>query len=811
MAKYFLKLSGSNNIESIIEWDGASPYTPPPGYFIQLVTTTASINYVPSASKYEEPIFGGKLFGEFSGELNPSVEFNGELFVDLFNKTPYGTLTLYSSSMNNIFVSSGSFKISGSKLFLPLRTNENEKYPYIPNYSSSFAKIINDDIKNYVITLKNDYIKFDFFTQNTQITSSVSASITNQYFEIDFNSFVWSPGGPINTSTNVYTLLGNEKHTIDDRKLKDLFLTNFNVDFDLNQNFYDILKSNEKSTKYGRLLYNEHTNNTDPGSGYFSINSSTVWSEATELYVSLDNYEKNIETSSSKYELYNSTINDLFYEKIIGSKIKIESDVVGDNTYKIFEITDVLIVTSSGDNYAKLKVIENSSHTDGLVLLSLGQKFNVDFELLTKQKRQIDIVSSSKSFYTPYWAKDVIVMAIGAGGGGGGGVTAKQNHQFAVGGAGGGGGSISYTRFNNLSGSVRIDCFVGKAGLGGSSGSSDIESSYGKICPTCEVTDYPITQYIYKPYPLTTASMQSISSKIFDFLDLNLPTGSFGFSGGSTFAYVYDKNYTSLLGKVSAPGGIGGSFGYSLGITGSISGSDPIHLIVSNSISPISLPGGTNKNNKEFFGSELYSGGPGGYGISLPQNNSEKYSNYAPSLPWESNEYLTKNLLTFPFGINHRRTYGSNNNGNPIIIIRTLRNPQESKNNGNPIIILKTDGSDSIPLTGSYFNFDKPSNVGVTGGGGGNGWITGSLYSESDITLGQSGKLNVENKIFEYPISIGGNGGNRSTLNGLNVQLPQTGSGPGAGGGGGASDVYGGSAQNGANGVGGAVVIISMG
>ena len=193
MAQYFLKLSGSNNIESIIEWDGVSPYTPPPGYVIELVTTTASINYAPSSSQYQEPIFGGKLFGEFSGELTGSITINGQTIDEILNETPYGTLTLYSSSMRNTSIKSGSFKINDtSSLFLPLSNNksDNQKFPYYLNYSSSFAKIINEEIKDYVVTFKNKENPFaiiDFLVKKTEVTSSVSASVSNTFYKLSSN------------------------------------------------------------------------------------------------------------------------------------------------------------------------------------------------------------------------------------------------------------------------------------------------------------------------------------------------------------------------------------------------------------------------------------------------------------------------------------------------------------------------------------------------------------------------------------------------------------------------------------------------
>lgn len=574
------------------------------------------------------------------------------------------------------------------------------------------------------------------------------------------------------------------------------------------------------TTKYGRLLYNSYTQNTDPGSGYFSMNSSTAWSQATELYISLDNYEKNIEISSSKYNLYNSTINSLFNEKIVGSTIKLQSDVVNDNTYKIFEITNMNIVSGSGNNYVKLDVTEKSSYTDGNVLLALGQKFNVDFEIISKNKRQIDIVTGSKSFYAPYWAKDIVVIAIGAGGGGGGGIQAKNTHHFSVGGAGGSGGSIAYSQFNNLTGGVRIDCFIGGGGSGGNTGSVDDVNSYGLICPTCDLgSDFNSftnkNSTVSDTIPPTV--LNSTNATIYDILDQYVPTASAGINGGSTFAYVYENSSSNqeinFLSWISAPGGIGGSGGYSLGLSGSISASAAYDLLLINKFSPISIPGGTNLNTRESAGDVILGGGPGGYGISLPIFANDFYSNYAPSLPWGTEPITpgTQSIVKLPFGINQtnsRNKWDTLTNGNPVIIVRR---DFESNNDGDAILIKPQGAASSSILPTNYLSFDKPKDIGITGGGGGTGWVTSSLVVTSSMRIGSSGSLLLNNSLFDYTLSTGGNGGNRSTLGGLSIQLPQTGSGYGAGGGGGASDIYGGTAQNGASGKSGAVVIICLG
>jgi hypothetical protein len=574
------------------------------------------------------------------------------------------------------------------------------------------------------------------------------------------------------------------------------------------------------TTKYGSLAYNSHSINTDPGLGSFSINSSTVWSEATELYVSLENQEKIVETNSSKSDLYTSTLNSLFYEKLAGSKIKLESNVPNDITYKIFEITDMKIVSESAQKYVKFSVIEDSSYTNDYVLLALGQKFNVDFEILNKNKRQIDIVTGSKSFYVPYWAKDIVVMTIGAGGGGGGGIEAKDTHHFSVGGAGGSGGTVSYSTYNNLSGGVRIDCFVGEGGIGGNAGDVGNSNTYGVICPTCDLgNDFNgfSNKNSFLRDSISPSVLNSADSTIFDILDRYVPTASAGVSGGSTFAYVYENSSSNqeinFLGVVSSPGGIGGSGGYSLGISASISASSAYQLITQNTLSPISIPGGTNINYRESVGDFIYGGGPGGYGISLPMSSNDLYSNYAPYQPWGTEPISpnTQSIVRLPFGINSindRKKWDVLSQGNPVIIIRR---DYVSNNDGDPIFVQPQGELSSSITSNSFLSFDKPKNIGITGGGGGTGWVTSSLVVTSSIKIGSSGSSLVNNSIFDYTLSTGGNGGNRSTLGSVGIQLPKTGSGFGAGGGGGASDYYGGSPQNGANGNTGAVVIISLG
>lgn len=392
----------------------------------------------------------------------------------------------------------------------------------------------------------------------------------------------------------------------------------------------------------------------------------------------------------------------------------------------------------------------------GSILLTgsfvIDGKFNVE-ELLNYQ---IDVITESKTFYTPSWTKSLTVIAIGGGGSGGGGVAAREEHHIAVGGAGGSGGNISYTKFE-LTGSVQLECFIGKEAQGGNTGSSEVTASIlSDFSSSTMISDLP----------------QNITENI------ELSKFVLGYSGENglpTIVYVFGEN-SLYVGDIYASGGVGGSGGFSFEVTSSITGSKLDGFITSSLPQIFSYSGGTNSSDTKTKGENILYGGQGGYGISLPlrKDGKDKYSNSAPSLPWgirttsgtDPYRYEDGGVLKIPFGLH----------------------------------------PDKLTL-----NYNIPSDIAPTGGGGGNGWVTSSLEYTSSISIGTGGSLNNSKKLFDYQIATGGAGGNISTKNSLSISTPTTGSDSGAGGGGGASDLYGGSAQVGANGKSGVVVVISKG
>jgi hypothetical protein len=597
MAKYALKQIGTENILSIIEWDGVSSYTPPSGYEVELLQSNETINYYPEEIVQYDPVYAGRLFGSFEGALNGEITINGKPIDELIHETSYGSLTLYSSSLSDFNVASGSFKIESDSIKLPLNTRDNNSY-----YSSTLQNVVNQNIKNYTLRLKsklNPFAVVDFIITDTKITGSISGGISRNYY---------------------------------------------------------LLSTNEIAN--------------------------------------------NIKTTA------NPTL-DTYYDDFYGTEW----------------------------------------HAD------------FKYDLVSQNKIQIDIISGSQKFVTPVWAKSLTVIAIGGGGAGGGGVVSLPQHHIAVGGAGGGGGNISYMNFTNISSSLSLQCFIGRDAVGGNTGSQTASVNFGNL----------------ENQPLSYVFNKDISKINFS----TFVSGSSGENGFPTIVYVFGKD--AEIKEIYAAGGIGGLGGFSFSIlSGSLqpilTGSMLEGYITSSLSQPYSLSGGSNISAVESKGETILGGGPGGYGIALPvkSTGTDKYSNSAPSLPWgirtgDSTDPYNFNdggLLKLPFGV------------------------RSNKND---------------------LNYEKPSEIAPTGGGGGNGWVTSSLEVTSSITIGTGGKLNKLNKLFGYEISTGGNGGNRSTKNSLSITLPTTGSGPGAGGGGGASDYHGGSAQNGANGNKGVVVVISRG
>ena len=87
MSLYLLKISGSNEVENIFEWNGSGSLTAPSGYVFELYTS-ASVTSYSSSTALE--LFGGSFAGLFTGELSGSILLNGKTFDEVINETKYG-------------------------------------------------------------------------------------------------------------------------------------------------------------------------------------------------------------------------------------------------------------------------------------------------------------------------------------------------------------------------------------------------------------------------------------------------------------------------------------------------------------------------------------------------------------------------------------------------------------------------------------------------------------------------------------------------------------------------------------------------
>jgi hypothetical protein len=178
MSKYLLKISGSNQIVNTIDWDGITTLTPPPGYTIEEYISGSgdTINYFAEVSESSRKIIGGELYGSFEGELTGSILLNGKTFDELFNETQYGLLQVVSGSDIIRMSESNGIIINDSEVLVSLNNLDSDKQT---EYSSSFAKILSNNITNYIFKVKRQDLEnkeIHFLVTNTEITASNTSS-----------------------------------------------------------------------------------------------------------------------------------------------------------------------------------------------------------------------------------------------------------------------------------------------------------------------------------------------------------------------------------------------------------------------------------------------------------------------------------------------------------------------------------------------------------------------------------------------------------------------------------------------------------
>jgi hypothetical protein len=183
MSKYLLKVSGSNQIVNVVDWDGIGSLIAPSGYEFEPFVTE-SVDFINYFEEYTEETIEklyGELEGKFTGELTGSITINGKTFQQIINETPFGEMRITDNFNINSVSSSNSFFVSGSTISLPKYNNTSETYELF------FDNIIRNDVKNYKITFNktsNPNEKISYIISDTEIINDDGF----EYIKLSINS-----------------------------------------------------------------------------------------------------------------------------------------------------------------------------------------------------------------------------------------------------------------------------------------------------------------------------------------------------------------------------------------------------------------------------------------------------------------------------------------------------------------------------------------------------------------------------------------------------------------------------------------------
>lgn len=352
MSQYLLKISGSNEIESIFEWDGSGSLTPPPEYEIELLTNSeleyiSYIDITQQTSSIDESqnLSVGLHYGMFSGNIISST-INGLSLGYHINATEYGQLSeVHKDSLTeNSYISQSWFSVIDDNTIMLSDTNGSYRYENI------LSEIIKNNEKNYVLSLIRDTIgseTAEFIVKNTE---QIENGIYSMYqLTVDNINY-------ISSSLFNATFIQNEKIP-------------WNIDFKFNT-------SNDISSEY-----------TGSFTGSFEG-----------------------------------------YAELTGS------------FFGAFE--GILDGTASNAIYALTASFAQNAST-------------------------VDIITKSKNWTKPSWAKTIRVTCVGGGGGGGAAPALEDTMSLTIGGGGGGGGTITVGEFDADTLPNTISITVGAGGFGG--------------------------------------------------------------------------------------------------------------------------------------------------------------------------------------------------------------------------------------------------------------------------------------------------------------------------------------------------------
>jgi hypothetical protein len=370
MSRYFVKSNEDNSILTVIEWDGLSQIYTGSQYYLELENTSSYL--VPIEIQYVEteftnmPRYAGDFNGIFTGELSGSISINGESLKTVINSTEYGSLSYFSGS-NQQLINKLSIDVVNSSSYFSLNDYENTSQIILANasrtrlYSSSFNRILNDNISNYVFKLKDKNTPSfkEFLVSDTEITSVGN----NKYLILDVNELASYTDDYYyyeNKSDIDYSRLANTPWHIDidlgDKAQAGNFYGNFSGDIDIVSASMDsllvtgsidvtgsLIFNGEKiesllnNTKFGSVNFNSSTDTEEcPYPLSFRINSndwrSTVADGYSDFPATKLTFALNLLMSSSgpvaEYVERKKVLYDIIFNGYIDSTISLKSDSI---------------------------------------------------------------------------------------------------------------------------------------------------------------------------------------------------------------------------------------------------------------------------------------------------------------------------------------------------------------------------------------------------------------------------------------------------------------------------------------------------
>lgn len=487
MSKYLLKITGSNDIVNIVEWNETGSLEAPLGYVFEPFVTgsTDFINYITDTTQSNLPSFYGEMGGYFTGELTGSIKYNGKTFEEFINETQYGSIGIISGSDINILNRPGYVSlISENNVILPISFADSGS-----SYNRALNRITDENISNYLLKFKLD--------QNTELQYLINQTVLTSSGELNY----YNLDGVLQSTSSLNGNTFEEYFNISNTHGSPWYL-----DFDLGDNpivgqiyvdgdkLEDVIKTAPR--KYTKFRFNEDpwdsdlvpygTVGTNPFNNYFVFNEQSSiygeygdqsWKLSKPTKIRID--MKPLDASTASDIDFNNKLFKILQGKLVGSIIKFIQDLgqdAGTSAYKEFEIISMFYRESRYENvggtqqefffgmdWGDAGFTENDEYSFYFDRLTSNPKQHYYptndrlgfFELEVRQinpatnyiytqtpehddeffvsvepkvySREIYFITSSTSWGIPAWAEQLEFYCVGAGGGGGGGASGYQH------------------------------------------------------------------------------------------------------------------------------------------------------------------------------------------------------------------------------------------------------------------------------------------------------------------------------------------------------------------------------------------------